>query len=105
MLARARAPSARVRPGCCLAVRCLPSLAGCVRAKCGHFAMTNLLHVRARARRRLSKNNLDGCCPLLFNDCTLGKIIHRVILSCRLNSQYISKWINANPIKIFSRAA
>ena len=58
-------------PGCYRTALCLPAcFAGCVRAKCGHFAMTNLLHVRAPAGSQRTTSTV-----VLFNDCTLGKII------------------------------
>ena len=90
MLARARAPSARVRlrlteeyyrgraatapRSACL----LCWVRTCeVRTLCYDELVTRA--GARRAARRLSKNNLDGCSALLFNDCTLGKIIHIII--------------------------
>ena len=88
MLARARAPSARVRlrlteditgAGLLLPHRALHAcLLSWVRTCEVRTLCCDELVTRVGARR-LSKNNLDGCCALLFNDCTLGKIIHIMI--------------------------
>ena len=93
-------------PGCYSTALCLPALLGAY-VRSADTLLWRTCYTCGRppcAARRLSKNNLDGCSALLFNDCTLGKIIHIIIWFVLLPREsiwerYIGKnvmWVNYN---------